>query len=68
MTKTRLRHGYCAYIADIVGTSRFYVSQILSDPEKHNGEVAELVKTISKNIDAQKAEMKEAVQVLQNQN
>lgn len=59
--KNKRPNGYCAYIADIVGTSRHYVSQVLSDPSKNNGEVADLIKKISENIDAQKAEMKSEI-------
>lgn len=61
------KYGFCSQIADIVGSSRFYVSQVLSNPEGHNGDTAILIKQTAEKLNVQNAEMKSAI-ALQSQN
>lgn len=66
-TVVAVSNGHNSQIARIAKTSRHYVCQVLTNPEGHNGKVAQLIKETAKTFERQVAEMKEAVQVLQNQ-
>lgn len=57
----KLPHGYCSDIADIVGTDRFYVSKILRNPKKFNGDLANQVKETAEKIEAFKENFKTAL-------
>lgn len=59
--RKNLPHGYCRQIADIVGTSRHYVSQVLLDPDNNNGKVASLIKKTAKDVDSHNRKIKAAL-------
>lgn len=67
-TSKKHPHGYCAQIADIVGTDRFYVSKILRNPERYNGQLAEQVKQAAQTIDSNNEKIKAALLTSQSQN
>ena len=55
----KVKYGICSQVADIVGTSRFYVSQVVGDPENNNGKVAQLIKVAYEKVNAHHAQIKE---------
>lgn len=57
----KLPYGYCVQIADIVGVDKAYVSKILSNPKKFNGNKANQVKETAKKIEAFKENFKTAL-------
>lgn len=57
----KLPNGYCAQIARMVKTSRHYVSQVLANPEKHNGKTANRIKQAAQHLKSTEANIAIAI-------